>query len=213
VTEKTLKPLPKAPAGGIVRTSLDNSWKTPPRILEAYYNYADIGLIGEKKIAFFDPAGDPTNHTKATLYCAPGAEPADGRICRSGLELDWRIFGQKVWVNPPYGRELRGWLAKITEQARLGVDIVALLPCARWEQAYFTEVLAEACAVCFLRKRIAFISSIDGKPVGGNPYANMLLGFNCGGDKFGYYKFRDHFAHLGRCFQIAPVSKPEEVTA
>jgi hypothetical protein len=193
---------PKAPAGGIVRTSLDNTWRTPESILDRARAYFG-GPIP------FDPATGPENPAKALRFCAgaPGTLFAqdlapDDFARRNGLEVDWPA---PAWVNPPYGKELRDWLLKIEREAARGTEILALLPCARWEQGYFTRALGAARAVCFHRGRVAFVSSIDGAAVGGNPYASMILGVNvCQG------RFARAFEPIGACFSIRPTDAAVE---
>lgn len=184
--------LPKAPAGGIVRTSLDNTWQTPERVLDAARAYFG-GPIP------FDPATAPDNPTKALSFCAgpPGTifEKRDVLASRNGLEVPWE---SGTWVNPPYGKELRAWLLKIRAEAARRTTILALLPCARWEQEYLTDVLAAAKAVCWVRGRVAFVSSIDHTEVGGNPYASMILGFNVNLDAFA-----EALGVLGPCFSLS----------
>lgn len=196
-----------APAGGIVRTSLDATWRTPERLLDAVRTYFG-GPIP------LDPASGPDNPTQALRFFTgevPSATPAlrqeslfgDWRehdeLARSrvnGLEQSW---APRFFVNPPYGRELRDWLAKMRDEARARSEGVALLPCARFEQGYFQETFGAASALCWIRGRVDFISSIDGQAVRGNPYASMLLGFNAS-----WLRWRSAFGGLGACYQIGP---------
>lgn len=187
----------KAPAGGIVRTSLDNTWRTPPALLERVRAYFG-GPIP------FDPATGPENPTEALRFCAgaPGTLFAGGagELARAnGLEVPW---SWPTWVNPPYGRELRGWLAKIQHEAARGAEIVGLLPCARWEQRYFQAARRAANAECLITGRVAFISSLDGKAVGGNPYASMLLGWGVH-----LPRWREAFEPLGACWELVPLGR------
>lgn len=194
----------KVQAGGIIRTSLDNTWRTPEYILDAARAYFG-GPIP------FDPATTNENPTSALRFCAlpaavltkPDDDPGDlfaapaqaGTFAGpDGLSCSW---AWPTWVNPPYGEFLKAWLKKIAAEARAGAVIIALLPCSRWEQGYFTDLMAAANAVCFHRGRIAFISSIDEEAVGGNPSASMLLGFNVDAPLFAA-SFRD----LGACFSL-----------
>ena len=180
----------KVQAGGVLRTSLDNSWQTPERELEAVRAYFG-GPIP------FDPATCPENPTKATTFCAgpPGTMFA-GSLGDNGLEVEWTGRGG-VFVNPPYGRELRDWLRKMTAEATKGCAIIALLPASRWEMDYMHAALRVARFVCLRRGRIAFISSADGKPVKGNPGPSMFLGFNVDG-----HRFLDAFRDLGLCLLL-----------
>lgn len=184
----------KVQAGGPIRSSLDNTWGTPESIL----GRARVYFRGDIP---FDAATAPTNPTRALRFCAgPGQLfGRDGALEeQNGLAVDWRW---PTWVNPPYGSELRDWLLKIEAQSQALVEILALLPCSRWEQRYFTRVLECARAICFHEGRVAFVSSIDGAAVGGNPYASMLLGFNV--DRA---RFAEAFAPLGPCFSLGPLS-------
>lgn len=102
----------KAPTGGIVRTSLDNTWQTPPFVLER----ARVYFRGPIP---FDPLTAPDNPTNATRFCAgvPGTLFAQGDPVvgenefarKNGLEVSW---DWPFWVNPPYGTELREAVAK-----------------------------------------------------------------------------------------------------
>jgi hypothetical protein len=183
----------KVQAGGIVRTSLDNSWRTPEWILERVRAYFG-GPIG------FDPASAPDNPTKAErfLYGAPGTMFSQ-ETGQNGLDAEWPLRG--TYANPPYGSELRAWLLKFAAEAARGVEVVTLLPCSRWEATYFQETLARAAVVCLLRGRVAFVSSIDGAEVPGNCSGSMILGFNVDAARF-----HEAFGPIGTCFAVAPLS-------
>ena len=196
-TKAWLSSQPKAPAGVIVRVSLDAGWRTPERILDAARRYFD-GPIP------FDAATSPSNPTNATAFCVE-AHPLFTRQNapleeRSGLDVDWNIWGsQGVWCNPPYGKALRLWIAKLSHEATRGVQILALLPVNRTETSYMQGLLECRPHVCFVRKRVAFISTIDGAAVGGNPYASWILGFNVRP-----VAFELAFESLGLCLRLGP---------
>lgn len=156
----------KARAGIITgMASLDVTWQTPPELLACVRAYFG-GRIP------FDAATSESNPCGADAFCTAK---------RSGLEASWP---SSAWVNPPYGKALRVWLAKMSAEAARGVQVLALLPCARWEQHYFQAALASASCACFIRKRVAFIRPETGDRVGGNPYANMILGWNVDLERF-----------------------------
>jgi len=204
---------PKVQAGGILRTALANDWRTPERILDRVRVYFG-GQIP------FDPCTGPENPCRALRFCTGGIEaPASAavaslfpeaaaevapeqeglRLARAnGLATAW---AWPTWCNPPFGAELREWLAKVRDEAGRGVEIVLLLPCSRWEADYFQETWALAGALCLIRRRVDFISAIDGEPVKGNPYASMLLGFNVSPARW-----HEAFSPLGACSRIAPTS-------
>ena len=162
----------KAPTGTIISGSsrtgaiwagtgaaMDLGWQTPPELLElprAYWG----GVIP------FDAATTEENPTGAIDFATPGD---------NGLSFAWP---RQTWVNPPYGRELKDWLLKVLEEATRGVEVIALLPAARWEQRYFQDALHRANAVTWIRKRVNFIRPSTQERVSGNPYANMFIGWN-----------------------------------
>jgi hypothetical protein len=133
--------------------------------------------------------------TNAALLALKGEHPS----LRSGLDVAW---DWPTWCNPPYGRELKVWLTKFVAEARRGTEIVAFLPCARWEQGYFQRALRAARNVCFVKGRVAFISSIDGVAVGGNPYASMLVGWNTDGARW-----LEAFEPVGSCLDMKPTRR------
>lgn len=178
----------KAPCGGILTTCLSIDWWTPPRLVAAVQRYAPIAL---------DPATAKSNPTGAQQWIYPP---------RDGLKEDWAgtagaVDGWSglVFVNPPYGKALRPWLAKIVQEAKAGTHMIALLPCARFEQGYLHELLEQAQAVCWVRKRVAFIRAETGDAVGGNAYASMFLLFNGDAERFeeAMGKFDDGRGRIG----------------
>lgn len=185
----------KVQAGGILRKSLDNSWRTPESILDR----VRVFFGGQIPL---DPATSPDNPTGAAVFCA-GIGPlfADGTPAKaSGLDLPWDA---PTWVNPPYGASLRAWLGKMVAEAKRvrARPIVTLLPCSRWEMPYLTALFGDA-LVCFHRGRVKFISSLDGKPVSGNPGANMIVGLNADEGRF-----IEAFGPLGPCFRMTEIAR------
>lgn len=187
-----MSPRAAVKAGGILRKSIDTTWRTPEYILERARAYFG-GPIP------FDPATGPENPTKALRYCAGPSGTlfaGDSLESRNGLEVEWVELGP-IWCNPPFSRE---WTVKIGKEASEGAEIVALLPCNRYETDYMQQVLARAEVVCWHASRIKFVSSVDGAEVGGNPYASMILGFNVDVDRFA-----SAFKPLGLCQSLGEI--------
>lgn len=68
-----------------------------------------------------------------------------------GLAQDWSR--ERVWCNPPYGREIHRWVEKLaSKQALL---CVALLP-ARTDTRWFHEHIYGKAEIRFLRGRLKF---------------------------------------------------------
>lgn len=100
-----------------------------------------LALI-EKLGAFdLDPAGAP-GHPTANEVWTP-EEIGDG------LSLPW---SGRVWLNPPYGREMRAWVEHLAQHG----DGVAIIP-ARTDTALFQEcVFGVASAINFMKGRVRF---------------------------------------------------------
>jgi phage N-6-adenine-methyltransferase len=84
-----------------------------------------------------------------------------------GLKQVWH---GKVWLNPPYGRDLSKWLSKMHEH-RNGI---ALLP-ANTDTQWFHDYVSKAEGVFFIEGRVQFI---DGKHRGQKkspPAGSMLV--------------------------------------
>ncbi len=69
-----------------------------------------------------------------------------------GLKKDWK---GRVWLNPPYSREIGLWMKKIMEHGN-GIALIPARTDTRWFQDY---VFQPASAILFLKGRIKFIGS------------------------------------------------------
>lgn len=84
------------------------------------------------------------------------------RYLRDALEIDWTA--DRIWLNPPYGRQLEPFVRKAAEEAAKGKTVVALIPfrcrAAWWHEA----VLGRATEVRCVRKRIRFLRPDGSRP-------------------------------------------------
>jgi len=69
------------------------------------------------------------------------------------LKQDWT---GTVWMNPPYGRTIKQWMAKAYESAGGGATVVCLVP-ARTDTAWWWDYAMNG-EVRFIRGRIKFVS-------------------------------------------------------
>lgn len=116
-------------------SSAKHDWETPDELFQ--------GLNARHGFTV-DAAAHSGNH-KLPRWFGPGGE----RPC--GLAADWT--GERVWLNPPYGRAITAWLDKASSA---DVLCVALLP-ARTDTAWFHRyVYVPSCRVVFLRGRLRF---------------------------------------------------------
>jgi len=112
-------------------------WNTPEEVLELVRKVAPIGL---------DPCSNVTSKVKASAAWLSG-----------GLEVDWGGFGL-VYVNPPYGRELKQWAFKIIAEQNKGTEIIALVP-SRTDTQWFQMLFEQCDRVCFWKGRITFVGA------------------------------------------------------
>jgi len=126
---------------------------TPPEILEAVI--ACLGAID------LDPCSND----------GPPNVPAAKHYARTddGLTQPWC---GRVYMNPPYGREIDAWVAKLCEEhAHGGVEeAIALVP-ARTDTQWFARLRDFKC--CFVSGRLTFIGNDDPAPF---PSAIVYLG-------------------------------------
>ena len=130
-------------------SSLNHKWTTPASLLEKLY--AIVGV--------FDL--DPCSPTK-TRSLAPVKARIYFTVKDNGLELPW--FGN-VFVNPPYGKELRLWIAKAQHEAqeKTVFCVTALIP-ARTDTKAWHEHVAGKAHVFLLKGRLCFGQGEEAAP-------------------------------------------------
>lgn len=108
-------------------------WATPPELFDA--------LDSEFRFTL-DPCATPENAKCAKFYTE----------AQNGLEQDWT--GERVFMNPPYGREIYAWTRKAREANTL---VVGLLP-ASTDLAWWHEDVVGHAEVRYIRGRVRFIT-------------------------------------------------------
>ena len=79
-----------------------------------------------------------------------------------GLIQDWS--NDVVFMNPPYGRDIKHWIKKAYESHKQGATVVCLIP-ARTDTSYWHEfIFGKATDVRFLRGRVKFGDSKNSAP-------------------------------------------------
>ena len=84
-----------------------------------------------------------------------------------GLLQDWQ---GRVWMNPPYGREIGRWMRKAYESSLAGATVVCLVP-ARTDTAWWHDYAAKG-HVSFIRGRLKF-----GDAKNSAPFPNAVVTF------------------------------------
>jgi phage N-6-adenine-methyltransferase len=94
------------------------------------------------------------------------------------LSIDWTRIGPRVWLNPPYGRQIKKWFAKTVEQCEKGkVDTVVMLTFGNTDTTYWRDYVAysQYChQIVFLRPRVKF-ERPDGLSAVGAPKGSAVL--------------------------------------
>ena len=136
--------------GGLSRalfTSLRGDWQTPPDLLAELDSEFGFTL-------------DP---------CPPVADEFEFR--EDGLTMAWAP--ERVFCNPPYGREIGKWVKKAWDESRKGALVVLLVP-ARTDTAWWHDYCAKG-EVRFIRGRLRFWK--DGKQGDPAPFPSAIVVF------------------------------------
>lgn len=112
------------------------NWITPPEVFNALHAEFDFTL---------DPCATP-----ASAKCDKFFTEAD-----NGLEQSWA--DHRVFMNPPYGREVYAWTRKARLEQANGVLTVGLLP-ASTDLAWWHEDVAVHAEVRYIRGRVRFLT-------------------------------------------------------
>lgn len=123
-------------------SSASNEWATP----QVLFDWID---------ARFKFTLDPCC-THKSAKCAKHYTQAE-----DGLQRDWS--GERVFMNPPYGRAIGHWVKKAFTESRDGATVVCLIP-ARTDTKWWWEYCCQASEIIFLTGRVKF--ECEGKPKG-----------------------------------------------
>lgn len=113
------------------------TWATPPEV--------------------FDPL-----HAEFAFTLDPCAAPETAKVPRyfteadNGLEKSWA--GERVFMNPPYGKEVYAWTRKARLEAAVGALVVGLLPASTDLRWWHEDVVAPRAEVRYIRGRVRFLT-------------------------------------------------------
>ena len=124
-------------------SSKTNEWSTPQAFFDELNKEFNFTL---------DPCATSEN-AKCTKYFT---------VEDDGLKQDWSK--DIVFMNPPYGREIKYWVQKAYEESLKGATVVCLIP-ARTDTAYWHDyIFGKADDIRFLRGRLKFGDSKNPAP-------------------------------------------------
>lgn len=98
-----------------MRSSLDQTWTTPPEF---------FAKLDEEFGFTLDAAALSTSTLVPDSWFGPD-HPEESR--RNALVNSWAT-DSAVWLNPPYGRAIKEWVAKADSEAKAGATVVCLVP-------------------------------------------------------------------------------------
>ncbi|MDS0981102.1 phage N-6-adenine-methyltransferase [Staphylococcus hominis] len=124
-------------------SSKSNEWATPQNLFDELNKEFNFTL---------DPCATDEN-AKCSKYFT---------IEDDGLSKDWS--NDVVFMNPPYGREIKKWIKKAYEESLNGATVVCLIP-ARTDTTYWHDfIFDKADDIRFLRGRLKFGGSKNSAP-------------------------------------------------
>lgn len=121
-------------------SSKSNEWETPRWLFDELNNDFHFTL---------DPCATSKNAKCKKYYTAQ----------EDGLEKSWK--GERVFCNPPYGREISKWVKKCASGE---ADISVMLIPARTDTSYFHDFIYGKARIIFLRGRLKFGDSKNSAP-------------------------------------------------
>ena len=94
---------------------------------------------------------------------------------RCGLKDSWG--GERVFCNPPYGRQIGKWVEKgYNESRKPGTTVVMLIP-SRTDTNYFHNFILGKAEIRFIRGRLHFTDE-NGTAHARAPFPSMVVIFN-----------------------------------
>ena len=112
---------------------------------------------------FFDELDKEFNFTLDPCSTSENAKCAKYfTVEDDGLKQDWS--NDVVFMNPPYGREIKHWIKKAYEESLNGATVVCLIP-SRTDTTYWHDyIFGKAYDIRFVRGRLKFGGSKNSAP-------------------------------------------------
>ena len=124
-------------------SSKSNEWTTPQHLFDELNQEFNFTL---------DPCA-----TQENAKCSRHITIED-----DGLSKDWS--NDVVFMNPPYGREIKKWIKKAYEESLNGATVVCLIP-ARTDTMYWHDfIFDKADDIRFLKGRLKFGNGKNSAP-------------------------------------------------
>ena len=137
-------------------SSKSNEWETPQDLYNKLNDEFNFTL---------DPCA-----TKYNAKCPKFYTKED-----DGLSQDWG--GERVFMNPPYGRTINKWIEKAYKESIKGATVVCLIP-ARTDTRYWWDYIFPYAEIRFIKGRLKFTNNGKSAPA---PFPSAIIIF--GGKK------------------------------
>ena len=72
------------------------------------------------------------------------------------LSQDWSALEGNLWLNPPYGRDLKHWVKKAYESSRNRDGALVMLIPSRTDTSYWHDYIFDKAEIKFIRGRLKF---------------------------------------------------------
>ncbi len=135
-------------------TSNKDNWRTPKEFYKNLNNEFNFNL---------DACADKYNSLCNEYYSKEN----------SCLENSWR--GKRVFMNPPYGRDIAKFIEKAYNESLAAEIIVMLLP-ARTDTKYFHDYILPYCEIRFIKGRLKFLDE-NNQEKDAAPFPSMICIF------------------------------------
>lgn len=137
---------------GAAFSSNKDDWETPQSFYEQLNNEFHFTL---------DAAANNQNHKCDRYYTEQD----------SAFDHEWN--NETVFCNPPYGRQIKKWVRKCSQEAsREGTTVVMLLP-ARTDTTWFQQYILNRAEIRFIPGRLKF--EVNGIPGEAAPFPSMIV--------------------------------------
>lgn len=132
-------------------SSRSDNWATPTDL---------FNKLNEEFHFNLDPCANAYNH-KCDRYFTKEQD---------GLKQNWG--GNRVFCNPPYGKEINKWVLKCSEESKKNNTLVVMLIPARTDTRWFHDYIYEKAEIRFIKGRLRF-----GESKNPAPFPSMIVVF------------------------------------
>ena len=140
-----------------IHSSKDMNWRTPPILFQQLDDEFDFKL---------DAAASPEN-----ALCPDFLHESD-----NALEVEWTTKTDgAVFLNPPYGRDVKRWVEKAYRESSKGLTVVILVM-ACTETQWWRQYVWKADEVRLVQGRVQFLDC-NGKPRAAAPKGSAVIVF------------------------------------